>query len=211
MKDLIKNIKENKSHHFYIIEGEKESILNEIKADTDFIINEFSRDRFLIEDSRSVVDKTLIKNSKEQKQLIILSFNSITPEAQNSLLKVVEEPTPGTYFFMIVPNVNIFLPTIISRAVIIKSEGSGIENEFVKKILSGNVGERIKIVEKVAKDISDSKLEKQIAKEIVEGIIEKIRKENQPEKLKELMKIRSYLDLTGASIKMLLERAVLVL
>lgn len=46
---------------------------------------------------------------------LILDADRLTPEASNALLKVLEEPPPGTYFFLTTTQVQRLLPTIVSR------------------------------------------------------------------------------------------------
>ena len=48
--------------------------------------------------------------------VIIDKFNWLTNSAMNSMLKILEEPTAGVYFFLIVDELNNVLPTIQSRS-----------------------------------------------------------------------------------------------
>lgn len=58
--------------------------------------------------------------SRDVKIAIILSAQSLTPEAQNALLKTLEEPTPSTFLFLELKNPYLLLPTIRSRCQLIK-------------------------------------------------------------------------------------------
>src|SRR6185369_2596982 len=56
--------------------------------------------------------------------------NNFLLEAQNSLLKMFEEPAENTHFFLIIPDVNSLLPTLVSRFYLIKNKGAdAIEDE----------------------------------------------------------------------------------
>jgi DNA polymerase-3 subunit delta' len=46
---------------------------------------------------------------------LILDADRLTPEAGNALLKTLEEPVPGTHFFLTTTKVQSMLPTIVSR------------------------------------------------------------------------------------------------
>jgi hypothetical protein len=59
----------------------------------------------------------------ENKVGIIYDAERLTPEAQNSLLKTLEEPTPGTLICLVTRNSNALLPTVLSRSQIINIEG----------------------------------------------------------------------------------------
>lgn len=54
-----------------------------------------------------------------QKAIIIPEAHLLTVEAQNALLKVLEEPPPHTLFLLLTPAKEIILPTIISRCKLV--------------------------------------------------------------------------------------------
>ena len=51
---------------------------------------------------------------------IIRSAHLMTTEAQNALLKILEEPPAGVYFFLLCDNSSLLLPTVRSRAPVLK-------------------------------------------------------------------------------------------
>jgi DNA polymerase-3 subunit delta' len=68
---------------------------------------------FKIDDSRAVIKEAYI--SEEYVKYIIFGGKSFTPEAQNALLKVLEEPPRNIEFIMLAPSKSVVLPTIRSR------------------------------------------------------------------------------------------------
>ena len=72
------------------------------------------------ESARKAVSSTYIKpfNSK-RKIYIIPDGENMTAEAQNTLLKTLEEPPEYVVFIIIVPSVQNLLPTVVSRAEVI--------------------------------------------------------------------------------------------
>ena len=70
------------------------------------------------EDARKVVhvagESAFVSSAKK---IIILAFSTITIEAQNILLKTLEEPPHNTYLFLITPLSDTLLPTVLSRCV----------------------------------------------------------------------------------------------
>ena len=50
---------------------------------------------------------------------LIRDADQMTVEAANAFLKVLEEPTPGVYFFLTTTNIHRVLPTIVSRCQVI--------------------------------------------------------------------------------------------
>ena len=73
---------------------------------------------FKIADSRKINEAHLNKPVKYDRKIFVISANFITKDAQNSLLKIFEEPNPGTHFFVIMPQ-NILLSTLRSRMQIV--------------------------------------------------------------------------------------------
>lgn len=71
------------------------------------------KDEFLLEDAKKVVKEAYIAESKEK--ILILCATGYRIEAQNSLLKILEEPPRNIVFILIAPTKTIFLPTIRSR------------------------------------------------------------------------------------------------
>jgi DNA polymerase-3 subunit delta' len=228
MQEIINQYKNNGGiHHFHILIGDKQNSREEIInfCNTEFgcqtIGNQFfvdrDFDRLLIDDAKDISSRSIIKNTGDEKQVFCISFNDITREAQNSLLKIIEEPSKETYFFLISPRKDIFLPTVLSRAMVveIESESSNdLINEISQDLLSDkSVGEKLKVVDSLVKKIKDKKVEKGIAREIVKKIIIELEKDlvNNSDSLKTLQKIDDYLGDTSCSVKLLLERVVLSL
>ncbi len=115
-----------------------------------------------IDDVKKIQKKIFLKpvNSKE-KAVIIEDADLLTTEAQNSLLKVLEEPPTNTYIMLGTGTTEKLLPTILSRCQIIKLEkstthlsGEGRETleEFIKALPSMKIGDRLKKAEILAKD-----------------------------------------------------------
>ena len=76
---------------------------------------------------------------------------NLTPAAQNALLMTIEEPAPYGVFLFAAKNTHSFLPTVLSRSVVAKCGGSGVQiNEGLKAVAD-------RLIEKAAKaDIYDT-------------------------------------------------------
>lgn len=68
---------------------------------------------FRIDDAREVIAQSYLANDKEY--FVILNAPSYSIEAQNALLKILEEPPQNVHFVLIAPSKNALLPTILSR------------------------------------------------------------------------------------------------
>lgn len=162
----LQNQKEN-LHHAYLIEGDREDVFNQLISFFEDILN-FSvsnnpdfwsgeYDTFGIDDGRNINDLQNKKSFSETnskllgmgKKIFVIKTNFITREAQNSLLKMFEEPTENTHFFLVMNSGEVLLPTLKSRLMIIKSENSNIsQDEKIKEFLKMSVGERLNFVQK---------------------------------------------------------------
>ncbi len=91
------------------------------------------------------------RKSFSEKRIFLVEFNSILHEAQNALLKLIEEPDLGTHFFFLTQSKGFALPTIISRVVEIDLKDDHEEN-IADDFIFGTILERLKIAEKINKD-----------------------------------------------------------
>jgi len=113
-------------HAFLITHGSKEDRLKKI---TSLVqqdqIHPFDVRTLMLDEDATSIGIALIRNW--QKQLLLMPTSSplaagviesadlLTPEAQNALLKTLEEPPLHTHIYMEAPSDIAFLPTILSR------------------------------------------------------------------------------------------------
>ena len=128
LSDTLENL-----HHAYLLEGEMEIVFQElleflekqlnfsVKANPDFWLGDF--DSLGIDDSRTIKNFQVNKSFSVGKKILVIKTNFITHEAQNSLLKVFEEPTSDTHLFLIMPSGEGLLPTLKSRLMVVRMNG----------------------------------------------------------------------------------------
>lgn len=146
---------------------------------------------------RNLRSAAYVKPTEEDiKVFIISNAEAITPQAQNIFLKVLEEPPQGVFFLMLCENSANILPTVKSRAPILKmqifsdeelseyltehnklassmSVSSPDEFKLIVRIAEGKIGEAERLLSDSKKDKSQSKHEK--AKKLIELSAEKNR------------------------------------
>ena len=113
-----------------------------------------------IEDVSNIQKKILLKPFKgKTKAVIIQAYENITTEAQNALLKVLEEPPGNTIIIISTQKKELLLPTIISRCKIIelKEKVTNLANEdllqlgdILNILLNGKIGGKLKIAQDIA-------------------------------------------------------------
>ena len=225
--------KTGKIHHAYGIFGDREKVRNEltvflerdlkfpITGNSDFWQGDFNV--FKIADSRSLNEAHLNRPVKYDKKVFVIFANFITKDAQNSLLKIFEEPRADTIFFLVLPEATDLLATFKSRLIIGKvTEGK--EDLFLQaeEFLKAKVGKRLEIINKITKDIKDEKKTKSDAILFIKNLEKLIRNNRKLNKTKggkdesflaveDIEKAISYAGDESPSIKVILEHLALVL
>lgn len=96
----------------------------------------------------------------KEKALVLEDAEKLTTEAQNALLKLLEEPPANTTVFLMAATDANFLLTVLSRCQIVsfsitptlsQEEKSHLQTDL-EKIISGTIGEKLSLAENLAKD-----------------------------------------------------------
>lgn len=211
-------------HHACLFEGEREEILERLttalereinfptKGNPDFWHGEF--ETFGIDDSRVLKEMQTRKPVMYGRKIFIVSAHSFTTEAQNSLLKVFEEPAVGTHFFIITQNSETILPTLRSRLMIISERsdlpeariGSGVNiEEFLKSSKSDRLILLKDIIEEKDKNTALSFLND------LEIVLYKKTNRRFNRSLEEIIECKKYLNGRSPSVKMILEHVALII
>lgn len=213
--------KTNDLHHATFFVGDIEYIKNIV---TDFLNRElkyktngnpdFKKINYKslsIQDAREIINSSERK-SVNGKMIFLISFDFISLEAQNSLLKVIEEPTKDTYFFFISPQDNL-IETLKSRMQVYRDDSEE-TNIKEKSIIDMNMKDRLGVVKEIVDSIADEDSTKQDAI----GLVNKIEKElykngtsKNAQSLSACAKAREALFDRGAPVKMILENLVLTI
>ena len=100
--------------------------------------------------------------SGETKMLTIESIDHATVEAQNALLKILEEAPESTVIVMTARNDNQILPTVLSRSQIIRDKkgetpvSNYLPEENLAEIMSASAGQRLELSENWIKTREDA-------------------------------------------------------
>lgn len=165
-----------------------------------------------IDESRRIKENHLSKSFETGgKRIFLIEASGITHEAQNSLLKIFEEPNVDSHFFLIMPTAEILLPTLRSRLLIIKNEEEGDGSKAIadaEKFIKLSKKDKIAFVDEIAKDISDEKAKKSDAQEFLAALEFVLYKKDGLKNikgLKAILKARDYMNDRSPSVKQLLE------
>ncbi len=112
---------------------------------------------FGIEDSRELKGIDLGKPFRDGgRKVIVIKTEFITSEAQNALLKILEDPNSNSSFFFLMPSKEDLLPTLLSRFLVLEDffedDKSEVENKSavdVNLFLNLSIPARLKSVSKI--------------------------------------------------------------
>ena len=238
-------IKGKDLHHAYCIVGNAEKIIFDLQnflekdlkfpvhGNPDFWYGEY--DVLDIDDSRTLKELHQNKPTAFDKKVFVVSTNFITEKAQNAMLKLFEEPSGKTHFFLIMPSAQNIIPTLKSRMIILEHdfchprEGGDPENqnripvstgmtESGKTFLKSQIGKRIEIIKNLMDSVSDEEKSKMEVVKLINSIESEIflRKSTSSlfksvNLLENIEKIRQYASDGSPSLKMLLEYLAIIL
>ena len=236
LKSIITDKNRDLSHHAYLIEGESAVILDElfkffeqslniaVKGNPDFL--HLSFDSFGIDEGRRLKEMQTGKAFAGDRRFFVVSASSFTHEAQNSLLRVFEDPSPNVHFFVIMPSADGILPTLRSRFFIIPHESKyktkKIHDEKIisaKEFLENTSASRLAMIKGVVEDKDKDKaleLLNNIESELHSIFIASVGTSSRASLkqharfLEEISLAKQYLHDRSSSVKLILEHVALV-
>lgn len=232
---MFKNLDKKNLHHAYLIEGDRDILIPqilefvqslgvEISNNADF--SQIIADVLKVEDARSLKALSIEKGMTSGKRIFLISANNILPEAQNTLLKMFEEPIENTHFFLVLPDKNVLLRTLFSRFYFLSSKN--ISDEEIKKVdnfLKLNISLRIDSLKEMLKETEVEADEDMITQDsararalnflnALEYVLHKTlvsRGVLDTDIFEHLFKVRKFLRMPGSSAKNLMESIALTL
>lgn len=214
-------------HHAHFIVGDRRSLKEALHAYIESVffvpvagnqdILSFSFDVMGVDESRALSAASSIA-SLSGHRFIIVEANFLTREAQNALLKSLEEPLPGTFFFFLIPQQDGLLLTVRSRVVVHSFVDATNENDMQKMartFLKAPIAKRMKMIKDFSSEIADD--EKNKADVIIFlAALERLLYadtgvSNQSSLFADIAMAKKYLTDRSPSVKMLLEHIALSL
>lgn len=202
----------------YLVAGGKEMIEQvlvavgntgiEVRGNPDIYTREYAQ--FVIEDARELRSRASSRAVKEKNRVFIIVAPSMTNDAQNALLKMLEEPSADASFFIITPAPETLLPTLRSRAQVLPlSRGIG-----QKAIIDAGIflkSDRAKRIEMLKPLLPKEKEERDLGAIIaflsaLERILGQMGTEKAKEGLEAIYLARKYITDKGSLLKTLLEQ-----
>jgi len=184
------------------------------KGNPDFWLGQY--DILGVDESRAIKDAQSQKPTNGDKKFFIISANFITEQAQNAMLKMFEEPTPHTHFFLVSPSARNFIPTLKSRTTFMDMKESEVDSYIdTVNFLKIGYGKRLELIKKLSEKISDEEESKIMVINFFQSLEQEIKKSYNITVsslwLEEIEKARLYAMEQSPSLKMLMEHIALLL
>lgn len=179
------------------------------RGNPDVII--LDNESFTINSARELKELESRVATSGERKVFVISFNFITREAENALLKVLEEPSAGTHFFLMTTFGDRLLPTLLSRLHVVDAATDervlqSSSDISIKEFLTTTEPERIKLMSKLVEDKDKTRailflnsLESELYLLFKKGEMKEV------SVFKNIRDARSYMADRAPSVKMLLE------
>ena len=144
------------------------------KLEAEFGVNNlrfFISDDFLIENAKEVITEAYIAEKDEK--ILVIEAKSFRTEAQNALLKIIEEPPRNIKFIIVTQSKNLLLPTIRSRMLIENNITKKLKMSVELNLKSLNLKELTSFIDQKIAEEQAQKFGKNELKELVGAIVTK--------------------------------------
>lgn len=161
-----------------------------------------------IDDSRDLRSRAAMAPAMSRARALTIAANKITLEAQNALLKLLEEPRTESVFFLIVPERTVLISTFLSRFSKVNSQAS--ENtglsvpDIIAEFISAGPAARLKLLNE--RDDLKTRSNARLCMDIFERYHGR-----DPRSYEHLALAKKYLDDQASSVKLLMEHLALVI
>jgi DNA polymerase III delta prime subunit len=208
----------------YLIAGGAESIdfvysfLKErgvdVHANPDVYVREYKQ--FTIDDAREIRTRAQTRALGEHGRAFIVVSPVFTIEAQNALLKTLEEPAANAMFFIVTQSPQTLLPTLQSRTQTIafnKSDDERRDQKTVIEFLKTAPAQRLELMKELYEHDEDDERDLRKAISFLQALEEELGRRptdaGTTRSLRSIYRARKYMTDKGALLKPLLEQVAL--
>ncbi|MEX0930882.1 MAG: hypothetical protein WDZ68_01175 [Candidatus Paceibacterota bacterium] len=166
-------------------------------------------ENFGIEDARVLTTIAGKRPMSGTYRSFVVCTSAMTREAQNALLKLLEEPPQSSVFYIVIPHVSILLPTLRSRLIQTTAASDIITTEPAAEFLKLSIADRLATIVDMQKKKDSAGM--QMLVQTIGALVTKNSAEFSAVTLQTLLFVESRVRMKGASKKMLLEHLALSL
>jgi DNA polymerase III, delta subunit len=182
------------------------------EGNPDVYVREYAS--FGVEEARELASKASSRALSSSRRTFIIVTPTVTNEAQNALLKTLEEPAGDALFFLVVPSPLMLLPTLRSRAQILDI-GPYVETQTIdpRVFLKAKPNERLEMLKPLLDKDEDDKRDIANSITFLAGLEQELSHDptNKSEGLEAVYRARKYIGDKGSLTKALLEQVALLI
>lgn len=181
----------------------------EIRGNPDLYVRTYRH--FGIDEARELRERASLRAVRDRR-IFIIAAPDMNREAQNALLKTIEEPPGNALFFFIIPSPGALLPTLYSRAQVLVMERNEQRREIVdaKTFLSALPQRRLDLLKPLLEKGEDDKRDLGAILDFLSSIERAFEKKANAKGLSAVYRARKYVTDKGALVKPLLEQVALL-
>ncbi|HRY62804.1 MAG TPA: hypothetical protein P5056_03485 [Candidatus Paceibacterota bacterium] len=154
-------------------DGIKEVFKKKIENDPDYY--EFVTEKLNVEGARRIRMASQRRSMGGGNRFFIIGADSLLEEAQNALLKTLEEPIAGHFFFIITPNEHLLLPTVRSRMQKLNfSPEAVIGDSLSEKFIESSVQDRLLMIPEIMKEDAEPSTQRINVKNFIVNLKKKV-------------------------------------
>lgn len=162
---------------------------------------------FGIDEARELRERASLR-ALGKRRVFVIAAPDLNREAQNALLKTLEEPPGNALFFFILPSPESLLPTLRSRVQMLNVERGREVQTDAKAFLGSTPEKRLDMLKPLLEKGEDDKRDLGMILAFLSSL--EVRLEKSPEGLKAVYRTRKYITDKGALVKPLLEQVALL-
>jgi len=179
----------------------------ETHANPDLYVRTYQH--FGVDEARELRERAVLRPVGERR-IFILAMPHMTNEAQNALLKTLEEPPAGALFFFILPAPESLLPTLRSRAHVLRLESAAAALSDAQAFLAASAQKRLDILKPLLERDDDEKRDMTAIIAFLGALERVLARAGGHRGLHAVYRARRYISDKGALVKPLLEQVALL-
>jgi len=209
-------------HHAYMVRGSIDEVTRVITDVFQMTLHghpdvyHYQKDVLKIEEARRIREQQSLHPVRGVKTIFVIEAREITFQAQNALLKVFEDPSESTIFFLVVERHTHIVPTLSSRLIEVYPSSSSVNeisviHSMAYEFLDALPAQRIEMLADIYKEKNKQKA--RFLLDQCEVCITHAWRNNSVsyESIVEIIEAKKYMQMSGCSLKLLLEHLAFAL
>lgn len=201
----------------YLLHGDPSLMYQKLSNDSrasSYVVLPYIYGTLTIDNARSIKTEASLREADDAPRLLYIGADEISRDAEQSLLKLLEEPPVNTRILLVTQQIKL-LPTVLSRVVDL---GRVQKDASTPGMLAMSIADRLAYIQKLTKDSEDTEVSRREIKRELTLLIAHFREQlHKTSDLQALKKLRDLEDTAiaietkGAPVKMLLEHLAMTL